>query len=41
MLWTTEATRALPGLEISRNDYAGSEADHRLTHGETPSNVGD
>jgi len=35
-LWTTEATRALPGLEIPRDYNAGGEADHRLTHGELP-----
>ena len=39
-LWRTEATRALPGLQISRDNDAGREADHRLTHGETPSDVG-
>ena len=32
MLWRTEATRALPGLVISRDCCAGDQANHRLTH---------
>jgi hypothetical protein len=35
-LWRIEATRALPGLVIARDNGAGGEADHRFTHGEFP-----